>query len=71
MTTGLLGDLRARAHHRAGVDEHGHSSESDRVQSLKRIDPLLYVLALSAPGVRRDFPCPGVKCTMSPKLGLA
>ena len=35
-----------RAHHRAGVDEHGHSSESGRVQPLKRIDPESHALAL-------------------------
>ena len=36
----------SRVEYRAGVDEHGHSSESRRVQSLKRIDPESHALAL-------------------------
>ena len=43
---GLLGDLGACALHRTGVDEHGYSSESGRVQSLKRKDPESHALAL-------------------------
>ena len=43
---GPLGDLGARAHHRAGVDEHDHPSESGRMQPLKRVDPERHTLPL-------------------------